>query len=161
MTIEFTSNCYAISLLESACSELVKKGAAKSIKDTRTADFETGRYIHDNTKREELQDKGFDICVYRHYLIRIKTAPVHLPRTADIRFWYDKRINRAGIKLQSEALMAIMQSVTVVEYLQKLNVQLGGSDGDLALDKVADALTETLFRAKPDSARMRFEAKGK
>lgn len=161
MTIEFTSNCYAVGLLENACMELVRKGAARSTKDTRSADFETDRYIHDNTKKEELQDKGFDVCVYRHYLIRIKTAPVHLPRTADIRFWYDKRINRAGIKLQAEALMAIMQSVTVIEYLQRLNVQLGGTDGDLTLDKVAEALTETLSKVEPGGARIPFEARRK
>lgn len=162
MAIEFTSNCHSIGLVENVCRELVRKGTAKAIKDSRIADFETSRYTNDKSKREELQDKGFDVVVYRQYLVNIKTASIFLPWTADIRFWYDKRTNRAGIKLSAEALQSILESMTAIEYLRKLNIKLGGDNGKLTLDKIAQALTEVFAKVtqeKPQIEARRYEPK--
>ncbi len=151
MAIEFISNCHSIGLIEKVCKDLVRKGAAQSIKDTRVGEFETERYIKDDSKKEEFHDKGFDVVVYRQYLVNIKTAPVYLPWIADIRFWYDKRSNRAGIKLSAESLQAIMETMTVMSYLKKLDVKLGGQNGSSTLDKIAAALTEIIGKAEPAS----------
>lgn len=148
--LEFTSNCHAVSQIDKVCQQLVKEGAATRIKDTRDTEFETKRYVSNESLKPTLQDKQFDVVVYRHYVIRIKTTPLYqmLPWEADIRFWFDRRRDRAGIKLAKESLSAIINSVTVLKYLQEINVKLGGN-GELTPDLLAQSLTQVMAKADP------------
>lgn len=151
MAIEFTSNHYGIRLLENACKELVKKGAARCVKDSRDGNFETERYTKDKSKQEELKERNFGVAVYRQYLIKIGSGKIFLPHIADIRFWYDDRTKVAGVRLSSESLIALMQSSAVTNLLQKLDVSLGGGkDGKITLDKVAALLTKTTSKIDPN-----------
>ena len=135
MTIEFTSNVHSVKIIQGLCDNLVENKMATVIKDSYKSEDD----LLNGQKKFETQ---VDVRVYRNYVINIKTAPVYLPWDADIRFWYDKRNNRAGIKLSAESLMAIIQSVTVIKYLKKLDVKLTGDDNKLTLDTVAQAITE-------------------
>ncbi|MCJ7805199.1 hypothetical protein MUP46_00965 [Patescibacteria group bacterium] len=159
--IEFTSNHHGIRVLENACKELVRTGAAKCVKDSRDGDFETERYTNDESKQEELKDRNFGVAVYRQYIIRVGRGLMFMPHVADIRFWYDERRKIAGIKISEESLIAIMQSTTVVNLLRKLDISLGGEkDGKITLEKVTSLLTKTMIKIAPD-ARTIFTAQKK
>jgi hypothetical protein len=130
--LEFTSTCYAVDKVEEICKKLVKKGAAECVKEPRPY-------------RDQHTENRFNVDVYKHYLIKITHGDIFLPWEANIRFWYDRRQDRAGIKLSVESLLAILNSMTVINLLQKLDLKLGGgTNGKMALDKIAEVLTKAM-----------------
>lgn len=150
--LEFTSNCHSMEVVERWCKDLVKTGAAISVKDTRNKEFDTARYIRNEKMKPKLEQRKFDVVVYRYYIIKIKTTPLYmaLPWEADVRIWYDRRIDRAGVKLTMESLLAIVNSLTVISLLRKLDIKLGG-DGQMQLDKLADTLNNIITKVEPGS----------
>lgn len=161
--IEFFTNHHGARIIEKACEGLVVKGAARCVKDSREGGYELERYIKDKQMkedlREELRDRNFGVVVYNNYVIKVDSDLTLESHISVVRIWYDKHTKQAGIKISEEDFIAILQTVTVVNLLHKLDVSLGGGkDGHLTLDKIAQVLTQTMFRISPE-ARAQFTAR--
>jgi len=163
--IEFFTNHHGAIIIEEVCEQLVKKGAARCIKDSREGEAELEKYIRDEEMikdlREGNRDRNFGVVVYNNYVIRIDSDLTLEPHISVVRIWYDKHTKQAGIKISKEDFIAIVQTVTVVNLLHKLDVSLGGGkDGKMTLDKVAQLLTQTIFKIAPE-AKATFTAQKK
>ncbi len=146
MPLEFVSTCHDMNRLEGICSNLVRVGMAKKVKDTTFYENqEDGMKVASDNGDKYVQNK-FGTKVYYNYLVRVAAnALMVTPCMVAVRFWYDKRLNKAGIKISEEGLIIILHSFTVLNLLKKMNIQLGGGhDGKLELDKVAELLTVAL-----------------
>lgn len=144
MGLEFTGTCHDVDILENLCINLSKCGVAQKVKDSSHYERQTEGFIEGDIDAKYIQNK-FSTKVYNNYLINIKDRRSIIPYVVKIRFWKDKRLNKAGIKITEDGLLVIMQSMTVVSLLQKMNIKLGGgSDGKIDLDKIAELLTKAL-----------------
>jgi hypothetical protein len=154
--IEFTSNHHGMRVLEKVMKEAVRRGFADCIKDSREGEAKAEQYVNGEAKaqelREENRERSFGVVVYREYLLRISRGGIFISHEADIRIWYNEHTKMAGIKISEEALMAIGQTHTVMNFLlHQLNVELGGGkDGKLTLEKVAALLTQATSKIDPN-----------
>ena len=163
--IEFITNHHGARVIERACKGLVAKDAAKCVKDSREGEAELEKYIKDEQMirdlRTENRDRNFGVVVYNSYVIRVDSALTFESHVSVVRIWYDKHTHQAGIKISEDDLVALLQTVTVVNLLHKLDISLGGGkDGKMTLDKVAQLLTQTITKVAPE-ARAAFTAQRK
>jgi hypothetical protein len=152
--IEFFTNHHGAQIIEKACEKLVNDGSARCIKDSREGEAELEKYISDEDMirdlREENRNRNFGVVVYNNYVIRVNSDITFESHTSVVRIWFDKHTKQAGIKISEEDFTAILQTVTVINLLHKLDVSLGGGrDGKIALEKVAMLLTQTAAKVDP------------
>jgi hypothetical protein len=158
--LEFFTNHHSARIIEKACEALVADGIGICKKDSRRGEAIAERYVESakvEELREENKDRRFGVAVYQHYIIRVD-AGIFSPHEANVRFWYDKKSQSAGIKISEEDLIAIMQTVSVTNWLRKLDISLGGGkNGEMTLDKIAQLLTQTVAKIDPN-IRAKFTA---
>jgi hypothetical protein len=145
--IELTGTIHDIELLEGFCSEGVESGNVVKLKDSETYDEQQDGFDVNE------EDNKFSVKVYNSYLVKVKRTEtifgyrfMAYPWNVKIRFWYDKRQHEAGFKITEEGLQVIMQSASAVEFLQKLNGNLGSKD--MNMDRVAALLNKVLDSRK-------------
>lgn len=139
--LEFSSNCYAVRKLENETMiPAVKLGMATKIKDTNDVNIKD-LYTKDE---RDIQNNGFGLSIYK---INIMTAPVYEDWTTVIRFWYDKRIDRAGVKIPVSGLSAILQTITIAQVLKAKNIQVNKDGYKISLKRVTQVLNQ-LFNAE-------------
>lgn len=125
--MEFISGCYSIEQLEKICKDLVVKKQAE--------------VIHDSSK-------GNDKFFTTHYLIQTgedSTAAIVFGsqwNKVNIRFWYDRRVDRAGIKMTKEGFNMILHSVILAGLLAKFNIRTNGKT--LGIDEIKGLLRRTV-----------------
>lgn len=151
--MEFISTCTAVQTLEELCQYLVQKKHARLMHDSskylRKPD---GRIDHAGNK---FNVKSYEVEVHDRYEADYQ---VFVGRTfevvnVNVRFWYDKRIDKAGVKISRQGLMLILKSVSVIGLLQQLNMKVSNNGTDeVNLDLVKDVLSKTLKeKAKVES----------
>ena len=155
--IEFTSNHHGMHVLEDKIiKEAVRRGFADCVKDSREGEAKAEKYVNSEDEverlKEENKERNFGVVVYREYLLRVGSNRIFAPYEADVRIWYNNHTKMAGIKLSEEAITAIAQTHTVMNFLlHELNTQLGGgANGKLTLEKVATILTQTTSKLDPN-----------
>ena len=142
--MEFVSTCYSIQTIEELCKILVAKKHA--------------RLLHDSSKYTQTKDGR--IHPGNNFNVRQYEAEIHDHAEANyqvfvgksfeaidvsVRFWYDKRIDKAGVKISRAGLNLILKSMTVVGLLRQLNLKVTNNGTDeVNLDLVKDVLTQAI-----------------
>lgn len=124
--MEFTSNCYWMSLLEAKCKDLAGTGQAEVVKDTARFGY----------------NRRFNTKVYNTYLVHITNPPSVFMSGVAVRFWYDKRNDVAGVKVTHEGLNLLLHSFTITTLLRQLNIRT--HNGNKAID--AETIRNLLVR---------------
>lgn len=127
---EFISNCHTIGKLEDACKVLVTLGMADFIKDSRG--------IKGKRPIVNGEDPGNDGFGIGHYRLHLHTSPIWEEWEAPLKFWYDKRTNRAGVKITAECLHALLQTATMARIVRQYEIKV---DGKITPEKVAQAIS--------------------
>jgi len=132
---EFVSNCYWMQMIESKCKELVGTGQASKVKDSSQP------------------GKRFDTKVYETYLVHIKQQEALaylLPSNVRVRFWYDKRIDKAGVKVSHEGLDMLLRSMTVSSILKQLGIDSYRQNGKVDSSLIRDLLVKLINEARKE-----------
>jgi hypothetical protein len=154
--IEFFTNHHGAMIIDKTCAGLVARGAARCIKDSREGEAELEKYIRDEEMikdlRAENRDRSFGVVVYNNYVIRVDSALTFESHISVVRIWFNKHTKQAGFKISEEDFSALVQTMTVINLLHKLDVSLGGGkDGKITLDKVAQLMTQTISKIAPEA----------
>jgi CRISPR/Cas system-associated endonuclease Cas3-HD len=147
--MEFTGSCYEITVLEDFCKYLLQKRQA--------------RLLHDSSEYMRKPDGGIDRAGnkfnVKQYEMKVKERDEHEEEKnyqifvgksfeavdVNVRFWYDRRINKAGIKISRAGLNLILKSMTVIGLLRQLNMKVSKNGADeVDLDLVKDVLKEAI-----------------
>lgn len=138
MILELTNDCASMKELEQWAIGLVNSGAAQKVKDSSIYDKQTDGFKVNGENR-------FNTKVYHCYIVKVKDLYSYLPVMAKIRFWEDKRLNKAGIRISRRSLESIVRSKTISSILRQHDVNLIDSDKDkVDLSKTAEYLTKVL-----------------
>jgi len=145
--MEFVSTCYSIQTLEELCKILVAKKHARLLHDSsKYLKKPDGRIDHPGNK---FNVKQYEVEMHNHCEANYQIFVGKSFEAVDVnvRFWYDKRIDKAGVKISRAGLNLILKSMTVVGLLRKLNLKVtkNGTD-EVNLDLVKDVLLETIKR---------------
>jgi hypothetical protein len=142
--MEFVSTVYSIQTIEEWCKILVTKKHARILHDsskyTRQADghFAPGNKF--NVKQYETEVHDHAEANYQVFVGKSFEA-----KDVNVRFWYDKRIDKAGVKISREGLSLILKSMTVVGLLRQLSMKVTNNGNDeVNLDLVKDVLTQAV-----------------
>lgn len=140
--MEFTGTCHAIEFLEEWCKVLVGKKHARLLHDsskyTQTKD---GRILpgnNFNVKQYEVEVKDRDDQHEEERNYQIFVGKSFEATHAFARFWYDRRIDKAGVRVTRKDLNILRKSMTVVGKLRELNMKItknGTDEVDLDLVK--------------------------
>lgn len=151
--MEFVSTCYSIQTIEELCKILVAKKHARLLHDSskylKTPD---GRIDHPgnkfNVKQYETELHDHAEANYQIFVGKSFEAV-----DVNVRFWYDKRIDKAGVKISRAGLNLILKSMTVVGLLRQLNLKVTNNGTDeVNLDLVKDVLTKAIkLKSEVDS----------
>jgi hypothetical protein len=143
--MEFVSTCYSIQTIEELCKILVAKKHARLLHDSskylKTPD---GRIDHPGNK---FNVKQYEVEAHNHYEANYQVFVGKSFEAIDVsvRFWYDKRIDKAGVKISRAGLNLILKSMTVVGLLRQLNLKVTNNGTDeVNLDLVKDVLTQAI-----------------
>jgi hypothetical protein len=152
--MEFTGTCHAIEFIEEWCMGLVQKKHARLLHDS-------SKYLKKPDGRVDYPSNKFNV---KQYHVEVKDRDQHEEeRNYQIfvgksfeavevaaRFWYDRRIDKAGVRVTRQGLNLIRKSMTVVGKLRELNMQItkNGSD-EVDLDLVKQIL-EMAIKAKTE-----------
>jgi len=150
--MEFVSTCYSIQTIEELCKILVAKKHARILHDSSKYTRQTdGHYAPGNkfnVKQYEVEAHSHQEANYQIFVGKSFEAV-----DVSVRFWYDKRIDKAGVKISRAGLTLILKSMTVVGLLRQLNLKVtnNGSD-EVNLDLVKDVLTQAIkLKSEVDS----------
>lgn len=150
---EFISNCFTIGKLEDACKTLVKMGMADFVKDSRG--------MKEKKPPTNGTDPGNDGFGIGHYRLHLVTSPVYEEWEAPLKFWYDKRTNRAGIKITAECLHALLQTATIAKVVSYYEIKTDGKITPekiaLALSQITDGEVEVKQKKQQDTTEMEYE----
>jgi hypothetical protein len=142
--MEFVSTCYSIQTIEEWCKILVAKKHARIMHDsskyTRAPDghFEPGNKF--NVKQYETEVHDHAEANYQVFVGKSFEA-----KDVVVRFWYDHRIDKAGVKISREGLSLILKSMTVVGLLRQLSLKVTNNGTDeVNLDLVKDVLAQSV-----------------
>ena len=143
--MEFVSTCYSIQTIEEVCKVLVAKKHARILHDSskylKTPD---GRIDHPgnkfNVKQYEIEAHDHQEANYQIFVGKSFEAV-----DVNVRFWYDKRIDKAGVKISRQGLNLLLKSMTVVGLLRQLNMKVTNNGNDeVNLDLVKDVLVQAI-----------------
>lgn len=121
--MEFIAKTFDVYFWEEYCQELVAQKKATLIKDTT-------------------QSNGLGVKVY---LINVGEQTALTVTKAQVRFWYDKRVDRAGIKITRDALRMLFRSVTATALLKQLQYKIDPKK-PVDIDIVSELLREAIKR---------------
>jgi hypothetical protein len=119
--MEYPAPCHSIREIEKIPKLAVKLGLAEIVKE------------------EGSETDSVFTRVY-HILVKDEIMPVN------VRFWYDRRYDKASFKISSEGLAMIMQSMTVLSFLTKLGKKMSTNGHGVNMDDLEGVLKEALAR---------------
>lgn len=143
--MEFTGTCYAIETIEELCKNLVQKKHARLLHDS-------SKYMLKPDGRVDYPGNKFNVKAYQVEMHdKYDTSyQVFVGKSIDavdvaVRFWYDKRIDKAGVKISRQGLTLILKSMTVIGLLRQLSLKVtkNGSD-EVDLDLVKDVIIQAI-----------------
>jgi len=151
--IEFFGTIHAIETLEEWCQILVGKKQAILVHDS-------SKYVKKLDGMLDHANDNFAVKVYKAGVsdrdhskevdYKIFVGKSLETKDVNVRFWYDKRSEKAGIKITRDGFMLILKSMTVVGLLRQLSkkVTKNGTD-EVDIDLVKEVLTE-MIKAKTE-----------
>lgn len=151
--IELFGTIYVIQTVEEWCQILVNKKQAVLVHDS-------SKYVKKLDGMLDHANDNFNVKVYkagvsdrdhsREADYQVFVGKSFETKNVNVRFWYDKRSEKAGIKITREGFELILKSMTVVGLLRQLSkkVTKNGTD-EVDIDLVKDVLTE-MIKAKSE-----------
>lgn len=143
--MELRSNVKTVEQLEAICKSLVEQGLAEDVTDSTTLDA---------------IPKGFKVKKYQVFVRDPEDFFNLSPKRVNVRFWYlmkhkvegieeDISLDKAIVKISTEGLHAILQSLTVLSLLKDLNIHVNG-DKKINTEAVQQILEKTLQTTRKD-----------
>ena len=146
--IELFGTIHVVQTVEEWCQVLVNRKQAILVHDS-------SRYIKKLDGMLDHANDNFNVKVYkagvsdrdhsREADYKVFVGKSLEAKDVNVRFWYDKRSERAGIKITRDGFMLILKSMTVVGLLRQLSkkVTKNGTD-EVDIDLVKEVLTEMI-----------------
>jgi hypothetical protein len=125
--MEYTSACHSIRQVEMLPKLLVKQGMAEVVKE------------------EGKESDAVFVRVY-HILVKDEIVPVN------VRFWYDRRYDKASFKMSDEGFAMILQSATVMSWMFRLGKKVSKNGHGINMDELEGVIKEAVSRLPNEEA---------